>query len=309
MTTHSDVLILGGGVCGMTAAVYAARANLSVRIVEREVCGGLVNWTHVVENVPSYTSIHGMELMARCREHVESLGVAIEEVDEAVGVSLEGESKGLATAGGGFTGDALIIASGRRPVPLPVETDFPNVHYCSVCDGAAYKGKDALIIGGGNSAFDECLYLAGLGVRSLHIVEIAPACMAARATQERVGRLPGVRISVETRLDALESLPGGRGRAVLRDMRTGAVAEEEIDGVFCFTGQSPNTDLFAGKLELENGYIVTDENMATSIPGVFAAGDVRVKKYRQIVTAMSDGAIAALEAERYLRALRQEARS
>ena len=188
MNGHSDILIIGGGIAGMTAALYAARANLSVRIVEKEVCGGLVNWTHTVENVPSYKSIHGMDLMTACREHVESLGVAIEEVNEVEEVRLDGQPKEIRTSeGDSFTADVVIIATGRKPIPLPVETAFEKVHYCSVCDGTAYKDKDVLVVGGGNSGFDESLYLAGLGVRSVHIVEMFPACAAAQSTQPGSG--------------------------------------------------------------------------------------------------------------------------
>lgn len=305
MSGHSDVLIIGGGIGGMTAALYAARANLSVRIVEKEICGGLVNWTHTVENVPSYKSIHGMELMAACREHVESLGVAIEEISEAERVKLDGQPKELFTSEGDrFTADAVIIATGRRPIPLSVETAFEKVHYCSVCDGTAYKGKDVLVVGGGNSGFDESLYLAGLGVRSIHIVEMFPACAAAQSTQDRARATGVIMASVNTVISALEPLPDGRGLASLKDTSTNAVSEETVDGVFCFIGQKPNTNLFAGLVDMDKGYIRTGEDMRTSLSGVFAVGDVRVKQYRQITTAMGDGTIAALEAERFIRSLR-----
>lgn len=305
MSGHSDVLIIGGGIGGMTAALYAARANLSVRIVEKEICGGLVNWTHTVENVPSYKSIHGMELMAACREHVESLGVAIEEISEAERVKLDGQPKELFTSEGDrFTADAVIIATGRRPIPLPVETAFEKVHYCSVCDGTAYKGKDVLVVGGGNSGFDESLYLAGLGVRSIHIVEMFPACAAAQSTQDRARATGVITASVNTVISALEPLPDGRCLASLKDTSTNAVSEETVDGVFCFIGQKPNTNLFAGLVDMDKGYIRTGEDMRTSLSGVFAVGDVRVKQYRQITTAMGDGTIAALEAERFIRSLR-----
>ena len=296
---------LGGGIGGMTAALYAARANLSVRIVEKEVCGGLVNWTHTVENVPSYKSIHGMDLMTACREHVESLGVAIEEVNEVEEVRLDGQPKEIRTSeGDSFTADVVIIATGRKPIPLPVETAFEKVHYCSVCDGTAYKDKDVLVVGGGNSGFDESLYLAGLGVRSVHIVEMFPACAAAQSTQDRALATSIIRANVNTTITALDPLPDGRCRASLRDAASGAASEETVDGVFCFIGQKPNTALFEGLIDMEKGYIRTDEDMRTSLPGVFAVGDVRAKRYRQITTAMGDGTVAALEAERFIRSLR-----
>ena len=293
MNGHSDILIIGGGIGGMTAALYAARANLSVRIVEKEVCGGLVNWTHTVENVPSYKSIHGMDLMTACREHVESLGVAIEEVNEVEEVRLDGQPKEIRTS----EGDSFTI-------PLPVETAFEKVHYCSVCDGTAYKDKDVLVVGGGNSGFDESLYLAGLGVRSVHIVEMFPACAAAQSTQDRALATGIIRANVNTTITALDPLPDGRCRASLRDTASGAASEETVDGVFCFIGQKPNTALFEGLIDMEKGYIRTDEDMRTSLPGVLAGGDVRAKRYRQITTAMGDGTVAALEAERFIRSLR-----
>ncbi|MFR3459444.1 MAG: NAD(P)/FAD-dependent oxidoreductase, partial [Bilophila wadsworthia] len=261
--------------------------------------------THTVENVPSYKSIHGKDLMTACREHVESLGVAIEEVNEVEEVRLDGQPKEIRTSeGDSFTADVVIIATGRKPIPLPVETAFEKVHYCSVCDGTAYKDKDVLVVGGGNSGFDESLYLAGLGVRSVHIVEMFPACAAAQSTQDRALATSIIRANVNTTITALDPLPDGRCRASLRDAASGAASEETVDGVFCFIGQKPNTALLEGLIDMEKGYIRTDEDMRTSLPGVFAVGDVRAKRYRQITTAMGDGTVAALEAERFIRSLR-----
>ena len=140
-----DLLIIGGGICGMTAAIYAARANLSVCILEKNICGGLVNWTNTVENVPSYPSIHGMDLMARCREHVASLNVAIEEVDEVERIDFIGERKLVYTSmGEEYEAGAVIVCTGRQPRPFPVKTTFDKIHYCSVCDGTPYKGRTFL---------------------------------------------------------------------------------------------------------------------------------------------------------------------
>ena len=286
-------------------SVFCGSFYGNVRIVEKEVCGGLVNWTHTVENVPSYKSIHGMDLMTACREHAESLGVAIKEVNEVEEVRLDGQPKEIRTSeGDSFTADVVTIATGRKPIPLPVETAFEKVHYCSVCDGTAYKDKDVLVVGGGNSGFDESLYLAGLGVRSVHIVEMFPACAAAQSTQDRALATGIIRANVNTTITALDPLPDGRCRASLRDTASGAASEETVDGVFCFIGQKPNTALFEGLIDMEKGYIRTDEDMRTSLPGVFAVGDVRAKRYRQITTAMGDGTVAALEAERFIRSLR-----
>ncbi|KIX12865.1 NAD(P)/FAD-dependent oxidoreductase [Dethiosulfatarculus sandiegensis] len=297
-----DLLIVGGGVCGMTAAIYAARANLSVCILEKEVCGGLVNWTNTVENVPSYPRIHGEELMDKCREHVESLGVEIQEVDGVEVVDFGGRIKEVTTSEGEvYQGKAVIVATGRRPIPFPVKTDFPRVHYCSVCDGAPYKGKDVIVMGGGNSGFDESLFLLNLGVKSVHIVEVFPRCIAAASTQEKARQSGKIKVSTSTKLAEVEALPGGKGRVRLESAINHETRVEEVDGIFCFIGQTPNTGIFQGILDLDGGYIKTNADMETNLPGVFAAGDVIVKRYRQITTAMADGTIAALQAERYIR--------
>ena len=296
-----DLLIIGGGICGMTAAIYAARANLSVCILEKNICGGLVNWTNTVENVPSYPSIHGMDLMARCREHVASLNVAIEEVDEVERIDFIGERKLVYTSmGEEYEAGAVIVCTGRQPRPFPVKTTFDKIHYCSVCDGTPYKGKDILVMGGGNSGFDESLYLLNLGIRSIHIVETFPNCIAAASTQDQARATGKIVVSVSTDITAVDPLPDGRGIVHLLNKDTGEEYTEEIDGIFCFIGQSPNTALFDGVLELDHGYIKVNADMETNIKGVFAAGDVTAKKYRQITTAMSDGTIAALQATAFL---------
>ena len=296
-----DLLIIGGGICGMTAAIYAARANLSVCILEKNICGGLVNWTNTVENVPSYPSIHGMDLMARCREHVASLNVAIEEVDEVERIDFIGERKLVYTSmGEEYEAGAVIVCTGRQPRPFPVKTTFDKIHYCSVCDGTPYKGKDILVMGGGNSGFDESLYLLNLGIRSIHIVETFPNCIAAASTQDQARATGKIVVSVSTDITAVDPLPDGRGLVHLLNKDTGEEYTEEIDGIFCFIGQSPNTALFDGVLELDHGYIKVNADMEPNIKGVFAAGDVTAKKYRQITTAMSDGTIAALQATAFL---------
>ena len=303
MNGHSDILIIGGGIGGMTTALYAARANLSVRIVEKEVCGGLVNWTHTVENVPSYKSIHGMDLMTACREHVESLGVTIEEVNEVEEVRLVGQPKEVRTSeGDSFTADVVVIATGRKPIPLPVETAFEKIHYCSVCDGTAYKDKDVLVVGGGNSAFDEGLYLLNLGVAELTVVEIMDRFFAAEATQDALLGDPRVKGFKTTRVVDVEVTDGKLSAAILENAQTGERTALPVDGIFVFLGQSPNNEWFKDAIALDDkGYILAGEDMSTNIPGVFGAGDINHKPYRQITTAVSDGTVAALAAERWLR--------
>ena len=299
-----DIIVLGGGPAGMTAAIYAKRANLDVVLLETNVTGGLVNSTYTVENFPSYPEIHGMELMEKMREHVDHMGVEVEEVFEVTGLELGEDEKAVHGDGIVYKAPAIILATGRKPIALDVPTECDQMHFCAICDGAPYKGKRVLVVGGGNSGFDESLYLAGLGVRSVHIVEMFPAYAAAQSTQDRALATGIIRANVNTTITALDPLPDGRCRASLRDTASGAASEETVDGVFCFIGQKPNTALFEGLIDMEKGYIRTDEDMRTSLPGVFAVGDVRAKRYRQITTAMGDGTVAALEAERFIRSLR-----
>lgn len=296
-----DLCIIGGGICGMTAAIYAARANIGVTIIEQAVCGGLVNSTHTVENFPSFKSIHGMELMAKCREQVEDLGVNILEVEDVQRVDFSGALKHVYSSEDAYSFKAVIVATGRAPIPLPLNTDFEHVHYCSVCDGTAYKDKDIVVVGGGNSGFDESLYLLGLGVKSIKIIEMFPQCIAAASTQAKALASGKIEVFTSTKLTEIVTLPSGRGLVHHEQVETGAKGTLEVGAVFCFIGQKPNTDVFAGILEMERGYIKTNVDMETNVQGVFAAGDVTVKKYRQITTAMGDGTIAALNAEKYIR--------
>jgi len=296
-----DVIIVGGGIAGMTAAIYTARANLSTAIIEKEVCGGLVNSTHVVENFPSYPSINGMELMEKTLEQVEALGVEVEQVAEINSLKLTEEIKTVETEEGIYNGKAIILATGRVPIPLPMETDCEQIHYCSVCDGTAYKGKKVLIVGGGNSGFDEALYLLSLGVEKITIIEMMERFFASQTTQDKVADKAQIRARTSTRIKELVEEGKLKG-VILENTDSGETESLDVDGIFVFIGQKPNTELFADTVFLDKaGYIVAGDSMETNLKGVFSAGDVNQKAYRQITTAMADGTIAALSVEKYLR--------
>ena len=303
-TTHAyDLVILGGGPAGMTAAIYAARANLKAIVLESNITGGLVNSTYTVENFPSWPSIHGMELMQKMREQVDGLGVPVEEVCEVESLELDGDIKRIVTAEDDYEARAVILATGRQPIPLETPTEAQEVHHCAICDGAPYVGKRVLVVGGGNSAFDESLYLLNLGVAHITIVEIMDRFFAAQATQEQLlgtGKAAGLTRTrvADLRLDAEGKLAG----AILENADSGAQQDICIDGVFVFLGQKPNNALFAEQVALsKGGYILAGADMSTNIPGVYGAGDINEKLFRQITTAVADGTIAALAAERYLR--------
>lgn len=298
--TH-DLIILGGGPAGMTAAIYAARANLRSIILESNITGGLVNSTYTVENFPSWPTIHGMELTQKMREHVDSLGVPVEEVCEVEELQLQGAVKTVITDEATYTAKAIILATGRKPVPLETPTEAEEVHHCAICDGAPYKGKRVLVVGGGNSAFDESLYLLNLGVSHITVVEAMDRFFAAPATQDQLfasGKAEGL---CQTTVHDLIVEGGKLTGAVLHD-KNGENRTIAVEGIFVFLGQKPNNSLFADQLALTpQGYVSTGIDMSTEIPGVYSAGDINDKPFRQIVTAVSDGAVAALAVERYLR--------
>jgi len=175
-TRALDLIILGGGIAGMTAAIFAARPNMKTAIVEEKICGGLANWTNNVENFPSHVSINGMELMERVLAQVEKLGVEVDQAAEVVRLELDGPLKTVETGEYLYTGKAIILATGRQPIKLKMETDCAHIHYCSVCNGSAYAGKKVLVIGGGNSGFDESLYLLSLVVAEIVMVEALAVC-------------------------------------------------------------------------------------------------------------------------------------
>jgi thioredoxin reductase (NADPH) len=298
-----DLIILGGGVAGMTSAIYAARASLRVLILDENACGGLVNWTRVVENMPSYKSIGGLELTARIQEQVEELGVDVEEAVCIDSIDLGGAEKVIVADDVTYTARAVIIATGRKPVPLEVAGECEQVHFCAICDGAAYVGKRVLVVGGGNSGFDEAIALLDQGVSELVLVEKMDRFFAAHTAQDQLMARSNADVRHSTEVAAVCCSDSLRS-VTLRNVATGEEEVQAFDGIFVFMGQQPGTEMFCGQIALDDdGYIVTDELMATSVAGVYAAGDVRRKKYRQITTAMADGTVAALEAERHIHSL------
>lgn len=297
-----DLLIIGGGPAGMTAAIYAARANLRTILLESNITGGLVNSTHTVENFPGRPGVHGMELMESMRAHMDSLPVTVEEVCDVRRLLLDGQEKCAETDEAVYTAKAVILATGRHPIPLETPTEADEVHYCAICDGAPYAGKRVLVVGGGNSAFDESLYLLGLGVGHITLVESTDRFYAAQSTQDALLGSDKVMALTRTQVSDLVVRDGHLAGAELEgDFGRKTV---DVERIFVFLGQRPNNALFADQVALTDaGYIRAGEDMSTNLPGVFGAGDINHKTFRQITTAMADGTIAALAAERYLRSL------
>ncbi|MFK5953052.1 MAG: FAD-dependent oxidoreductase [Desulfobacterium sp.] len=305
MKNNYDIIILGGGIAGMTAAIYAARANLNTVILEKSVCGGLVNTTYCLENFPSQPGIGGMELMEKVRDQVESMGVEIREVIEVDRITLSTPQKEVETDEGILTAPVIILATGRRPRQLPLETDCESIHYCAICDGSGYKGKRILVVGGGNSGIEESDYLLSLGVEHITVVEQMDRLMASAQAQKDLLKYEGkVDIFTATVIDSLEEENDRLKGVILRDTETGKTTHLPMDGIFVYMGHETQVDLFKEQISLNShGYINVDRDMGTGLAGVYAAGDIVDKKYYQITTAMNDGTNAALSAAEYLRQL------
>jgi len=305
-----DVLIVGGGPAGLTAAIYAGRAKLSAFVVERENFGGTVFRTAEIANYPGIIKGEtGAEFSARLEAQAWSFG-AERTYGEVKAAELTGDVKEVTCADKVYKGRTLIIATGKAAlVPaklrIPGEDEYlgRGVSYCAVCDGPFFTGLDVFVAGGGNSALEESLYLANV-VRRVTIIHGGEGFEADAKYADLVKGTENVSDLPET---IITGIGGGEllTRIETENVRTGErsaieAAEGENFGLFISVGTEPETGIFGEALETENGYIVTDEEMRTNIPGVLAAGDVRKKMYRQAVMAASDGATAALFAGKYL---------
>lgn len=300
-----EILILGAGCAGLTAGLYAARAGAEVLILEKGLPGGQTALTAAVDNYPGLPGIDGASLMQRMEEQTKDSGAVI----LSTGVlSLDPKEKRVVTEAGDFTADALIIATGAEPKELgiPGEQEFRGngVSYCAVCDGFFYRGKDIYVVGGGNSAAEEALHLAEIG-RRVYLLVRKGQLRCDSAIRQRLLAHPKIEVLFHRELTELQGA-GKLEALLLRHTETGELTRVPAEGcgVFVFIGYRPSTALFAGKLEMDaEGYLLTDENLQTNVPGVYAAGDVRRKRLRQIVTATADGALAAVQACQFLKGM------
>lgn len=301
-----DLAILGGGPSGLTAGMYAGRANLKTIVVDKGLPGGQMQNTLEIENYPGYKSITGPQLSELYYEHMLEFGAEWRQA-EVVDVDLAGSVKKIILAGGEtITAKALIIATGTQPKKLNVpgerELAGRGVSYCATCDGAFFRNKHVIVVGGGDSAVEEGIFLTRFAAQ-VTIVHRRDQLRAAPILQQRAFANDKIRFVWDTIVDEIV----GENRVTqvkLKNMKTGEVSHLDADGVFIYIGYLPNTGfLQATGLLNANGYIDTDGTMATKIPGVFAAGDVRETYLRQIVTAAGDGAVAAMSAYHYLETL------
>ena len=299
----TDVLIVGAGTAGLTAAVYAARAGKSVKLVEQYLQGGqIINASHV-ENFPGFESIAGFEFAEALYNQAIKMGAEIV-YDKVTGLQDYGSHKGVQTEyGGELLAKAVILATGARVRPLGLENEDrfigSGVSYCATCDGAFYKDRTAVVVGGGNVAAEDAVFLSGLCER-VYLVHRRDALRADQALQEKVFACENIEMvwdSVPLEILGQDEVTGLK----IRNIKTNEERELTAEGVFVAVGIVPNTTLVKDQLKLdENGYICAGEEGVTSAPGVFAAGDIRTKALRQIVTAVSDGANAVASAQKYL---------
>ncbi len=307
-TKHCRLLILGSGPAGYTAAVYAARANLRPVLITGLAPGGQLMTTTDVDNWPADAEgVQGPDLMARFQKHAERFETEIV-FDQIHTVLLRDRPLRLEGDSGTYTCDALIVATGAsaKYLGLPSEQKFmgKGVSACATCDGFFYRGQDVAVVGGGNTAVEEALYLSNLA-RRVTVVHRRDRFRAEKILQKKLLEKPNVEIRWNHTLDEVLGDAKGVTGVRIRHAQSGATAALEVQGLFVAIGHSPNTALFEGQLEMEGGYIVTrggrnGNATATSVPGVFAAGDVQDHVYRQAVTSAGSGCMAALDAEKYL---------
>ncbi|AGX41225.1 thioredoxin-disulfide reductase [Clostridium saccharobutylicum] len=302
-TKELDLIIIGGGPAGLTAAMYAGRAKLNTLLLENKLLGGQVRNSYSIENYPGFKSIKGGELADIFQSQAESLGATIDEFDLIENIDLSDDKKIIETETCIYKPKAVIIATGATPkkLPIPEEKEFEGkgIHYCAVCDGAMYEGKKIAVVGGGNSALEEAIFLTRFAEK-IYIIRRYDYFKGEQSLIDEVFRHPKIEVLLN------EDLIGVKGTTFLesvtiKNTKTGKTCDLNVEAVFGYIGTEPKTDEVKKYLNLnEQGYIITDEDMQTNIKGVYAAGDVREKKYRQITTAVADGTIALLNAEKYI---------
>jgi thioredoxin reductase (NADPH) len=301
-----DVIIIGGGPAGLTAGLYNARARLNVLLLERLAPGGQVITTDWVENYPGFPDgVSGFELMDRMKTQAERFGLKIEN-QEVIKLGLSENKKEVFLNSGTVETKTIILACGATWKKLGIEGEDHlmgrGISFCATCDGPFYRDEEVAVIGGGDTAVQEAIFLTRF-VKKIYLVHRRDKLRAAKLLQERAmseDKITLIWDTVPSKIlgsDCVEAIE-------MKNVKTGEVDRKEVRGVFVFIGTIPNTELVKGLVKLdENGFILTDDDMQTSIPGVFAAGDIRSKLFRQISTAVGEGAVASYSAERYLESL------
>ena len=298
-----DLVIIGGGPGGYTAALYGARAGLSTLVLEKLSAGGQMALTHRIDNYPGFPEgADGFELAESMQQQAEYFG-AETEYAEVYGVDLNAQPRVIDTSEGQFLSRAVIIATGAGPrelgVPKEKELIGRGVNYCAACDGAFYKGRTVVVVGGGNTAAADAMLLSRVAKKVI-LVHRRDSLRATKIYHQPLMEAENVEFAWNSQIAEILHDQKVRG-VVLKDVNSGELRQVECDGIFVSVGRKPVTEFLGGQLDLDkNGYILAGESTVTNIPGVFAVGDVRTKFLRQVVTAVADGAVAVHKAEEFL---------
>lgn len=300
-----DIIIIGGGPAGLSAGLYAARSKKKTLIIEKGIEGGQIVETTNVENYPGIDSIAGVELGKKMAEQAKRFGAKIV-MDEVVDIEPEGEVKKIKGYIDTYEAKAIIIATGASPreIGAPGEEEYRGrgVSYCSTCDAAFYEGETVYVVGGGDSAIQEALFITNFA-KKVYIIHRRDELRATKALQEKAFNNEKIDFIWNS---TVKEIKGDKivTEMILKDTKTGeerSIKSDEPFGIFVFIGYTPKTEMFKGKIEItEDGYIKTDAEMRTNVKGVFAAGDIRKKSVRQVINAAGEGAVAAMNAQKYI---------
>lgn len=304
-----DVIVLGAGPAGLTAGLYASRSRLKTLIIEKGQDGGQIAITNEIENYPGQEleGESGPSLIARMTAQAAKFG-AERVSDQIKSVDLSGDVKKLVGTKGVYEAKTVILATGAFPRPIGCKNEGKfvgkGISFCATCDAAFFEDFEVYVVGGGDAAVEEAMYLTKFA-RKVTIIHRRNELRAAKSIQEKAFKNPKLHFMWDTVVDEVDG-DELMNKMIVKNTKTGELTTIEADpddgifGLFGFIGLLPNTGLFEGQIDMENGYVLTDDNMHTNLPGVFAAGDLRKKSLRQVVTAAADGAIAAMQAEKYL---------
>lgn len=297
-----DMIIIGGGPAGYSAALYSARAGLDTLLLEKMSPGGQMAITDIIDNYPGFDEgIDGFTLGMKMQKGAERFG-AMTEYAEVKSVELESKIKRVITSSGERLAKTVVIATGANPRELGIENENSligrGLHYCAHCDGRFYKGKTVAVVGGGNTAAADALYLSRL-VKKVYVIHRRDTLRATKIYHEPLMRAENVEFIWNSTVDSY-IVDGDITGANIKNLQTGDISQLSLDGIFVSIGRKPATEIFDGALDMDGGYIVADESTRTSVAGVYAVGDVRTKALRQVVTAVGDGATAVHYAEEYL---------
>lgn len=303
-----DTVILGGGPAGLSAGIYASRGAVSTAIIDTSMLGGQPSNYLELENYPGFPLVGGFDLMEKFEEHADKFGVQKFPMQEIESVDLKSNPKVIKTKEAEFRAKTVIIACGAQPMKLgvPGEAEFVGrgVSYCAVCDGAFYKNKVVAVVGGGNAAVEEAMYLTKFADK-VYVIHRRNELRADKIVQERAFKNEKIEFIWDS---VVKEIKGADlvNTAVLENVKTHEISNLQVDGVFPYIGMTPNIESISGQVEQDaNGFIITDETMKTSIDGVYAAGDVRKTPLRQVITAASDGAVSAVYAVKYLESIKE----